>query len=67
MSKMGDRAASRPSKKGLSRAEGSRTKLAEDFFADLTRSWQEHGREMLYHLAVEQPLAYSDNGQARAD
>jgi hypothetical protein len=58
MSKKGDRAASRPLRKGLSRAEGSRKHLVEDFFSDLTRSWQERGRKMLYHLAAEQPLAY---------
>jgi hypothetical protein len=40
------------------RVEGSRKKLAEDFFSDLTAAWQEHGREILYRLAAEQPLAY---------
>ena len=58
MSKKGDRAASKTFGNGYSRAEGSRKKLAEDFFSDLTAAWQEHGREILYRLAAEQPLAY---------
>ena len=54
-----ERAASRPSKKGCSRAEGSGEKFAEQFFADFARSWQEqNGREMLRQLSAEQPLAY---------
>jgi hypothetical protein len=58
MSKKGDRAASKTFGNGYSRAEGSRKKLAEDFISDLTRAWQEHGREILYRLAAERPLAY---------
>ena len=57
-SKKGDSAASRPSRNGFRRAEGSRKKLAEEFFSDLTRAWQEQGREILCRLAAEQPLAY---------
>ena len=54
-----ERAASRPSKKGGSQAEGSGEKLAEQSFADFARLWQEqNGREMLRQLSVEQPLAY---------
>jgi hypothetical protein len=57
-SKKRHRLASRPSKTGCRRAEGSDQKLAQGFFSDFARSWQEHGREMLYRLAAEQPLAY---------
>ena len=54
-----ERAASRPSKKGCSRAENSGEKFAEQFFADFARSWQQqNGREMLRQLSAEQPLAY---------
>ena len=53
-----ERAASRPSKKGGSRAEGSGEKLAEQFFADFARLWRKYGREMLEHVRAERPLAY---------
>ena len=57
-SKKRKRAASRPSKKGGSRAAGSGEKLAEQFFVDFARFWQKHGREMLEHVRAERPLAY---------
>ena len=53
-----ERAASKPSQEGGSRAEGSGKKFAEQFFSDFARSWPEHGREMLRELSAEQPLAY---------
>ena len=43
---------------GRRRPEGARKKLAEDFLSDLERSWQQHGREALYRLATERPLAF---------
>ena len=53
-----EHATSSASKNGCSRAEGSGKKLAEDFLSDLERSWQQHGREALYRLATERPLAF---------
>lgn len=52
------RAASTTSKKGCRRADGSHHKLAEDFLAQLDRSWQQHGREMLAWLRAERPKVY---------
>jgi hypothetical protein len=43
---------------GRRRPEGARKKLAEDFLSDLEHSWQQHGREALYRLATERPLAF---------
>ena len=43
---------------GPRRARGARKKLAEDFLSDLERLWQQHGREALYRLATERPLAF---------
>ena len=43
---------------GRRRPEGARKKLAEDFLSDLERLWQQHGREVLYRLATERPLAF---------
>ena len=39
-------------------ANGSHHKLAEDFLAQLDRSWQQHGREMLAWLRAERPKVY---------
>ncbi len=36
-------------------AEGSRTKLVQDFLADLHGCWQWHGREILDRLSDERP------------
>jgi hypothetical protein len=57
-SKKRDGAALGPSKKGRRPVKNSHKTLTGSFFSDFERSWQEHGREMLCHLAVEQPLAY---------
>jgi hypothetical protein len=46
------------SKTRRSRAEGSRTKLAEAFIADLDCSWQQHGREVLDRVFRERPDVY---------
>lgn len=48
---------------GPRRPQGARKKLAEeklveDFLSDLERSWQRHGREALYRLSTERPLAF---------
>jgi hypothetical protein len=43
---------------GPRRPGGARKKLAEDFLSDLERLWQQHGREALYRLATERPLAF---------
>jgi hypothetical protein len=40
---------------GPARPEDSRKKLGEAFFADLNRSWQRHGGEVLDRLSTERP------------
>ena len=57
-SKKRERANSKALKKGCSRGEGSRKKLAEAFIADLDRSWQQHGREALDRVFRERPDVY---------
>ena len=57
-SKRRERAASKASKRGRYRTEGSRKKLAEAFIADLDRSWQQHGREALDRVRTERPEVY---------
>ena len=57
-SKKRERANSKALKKGCSRGEGSRKKLAEAFIADLNRSWRQHGREMLERVRSERPKVY---------
>jgi hypothetical protein len=57
-SKKRERTTSKASKRGCRRAEGSRRKLAEAFLADLDRSWQQHGREILDRVRTERPQVY---------
>jgi len=53
-----ERTPSKASKRHRSRGEGSREKLAEAFLADLDRSWEQHGREMLERVRTERPNVY---------
>ncbi len=57
-SKKRERATSKASKTGCSRAEGSRRKLAEAFLAHLDRSWQRDGREILERVRTKRPQVY---------
>ncbi len=41
-----------------SRGEGSHKKFAETFLADLDRSWEQHGREVLDRVMTERPKVY---------
>ena len=53
-----ERTASKASKRHRSRGEGSREKLAEAFLADLDRSWEQHGREILDRVRTDRPKVY---------
>ena len=57
-SKKRERATSKAPKTGCSGAEGSRKKLGEAFLADLDRSWQQHGREILDRVRIERHQVY---------
>jgi hypothetical protein len=58
MTKKRKRVMSKASKAGCRSAEGLRRKLAEDVFADLNRSWEQHGREILAPVRAERPELY---------
>jgi hypothetical protein len=57
-SKKRERATSKASKTGGGRTEGSRRKLAEAFLADLDRSWERSGGEILDRLIAERPVVF---------
>jgi hypothetical protein len=51
-------ATSNASNTDCGRAESSRKKLAEDVLADLYRSWEQHGGEVLDRVRTERPEVY---------
>jgi hypothetical protein len=52
------RVTTKASKAGCRSAGGLRRKLGEDFLANLNRSWELHGREILDSVRVERPELY---------
>jgi hypothetical protein len=57
MTKKPKRVMTKASKAGCRSAEGRR-KLAEDVFAHLNRSWEQHGCEILARVSAERPELY---------
>jgi hypothetical protein len=58
MTKKPKRVMTKASKAGCRSAGGLRRKLGEDFLADLNRSWELHGREILDSLLAKRPELY---------
>jgi len=57
-SKKRERTTPKASKTGHGHSEGSPKKLAEDFFAELDRSWEQHGHKTLEQVRTERPELY---------
>jgi hypothetical protein len=53
-----ERTTSKASKTRCRQTEGSRRKLAGDFLADLDRSWEQHGHEILDRVIAERPKVF---------